>query len=105
MLLYLVLGRRREIGVRMALGASARRILRLIIVDGLRPVVIGLALGLAAAGSLRIVLNGMFRSVPTVDAGFLIAVPLLFIVAGLAACYFPARRASAVDPGTVLRQL
>jgi ABC-type antimicrobial peptide transport system permease subunit len=101
----LVLGRRREIGVRMAAGASPARILRLIIVDGLRPVVVGLVMGLSAAGSAQFVFNSLFRNLVVVDPILVITVPLLFIVAGLVACYVPARRASAVDPCSVLRSL
>jgi hypothetical protein len=102
---YLVSSRRRELGVRRAVGATTSQIVRLVVSDGLYPVVAGLVVGLTAAAALRISLNRIVHYVPDVEPSLVIVVPLLFIAAGALACYVPARRASLVDPSDVLRDL
>jgi ABC-type antimicrobial peptide transport system permease subunit len=95
--------RTREIGVRVALGASAEEVVRHVLGRGIRLSAAGLAIGLLGAYSLRRVLAsqvfGVSPSDPLVYAG---AAALMFGVA-LAACYLPARRASRVDPLIALR--
>jgi putative ABC transport system permease protein len=95
---YTVRRRTREIGTRVALGASHRDIVRLIMREGgaitLAGVVIGLTAGLVAARSLAAVLYG----VPSTDPLSLTAAALVLSTTGMAACYVPARRAARVDP-------
>jgi len=102
---YIVAGRRREIGVRRALGATSVLVARLILLDGLRPIMSGLMAGLALGGALRFAAGRLLRGLPPVDPWLVVAIPALFIAAGLLACYLPARRASEVDPSVVLRDL
>jgi ABC-type antimicrobial peptide transport system permease subunit len=105
-LAHLIAGRTREIGIRLALGASAARILRQVLVQGLSPVLLGLVAGQTLVVLLVIAVPPPFvRLVPTLDVAALLAVPVLFIAAGLAACYLPALRASRVDPNVALRSL
>ena len=95
--------RTQEIGIRMALGADARGILRLILGRGLRLGAIGLAIGLAAAFAFRRVLSSLLFDVSSHDPWVLGGVSLLMLAVTMAACYLPARRASRVDPITTLR--
>jgi putative ABC transport system permease protein len=100
---YLVGRRTQEIGVRMALGASRGDVLRMILGEGLRVVLIGVSLGLVEALLLgRLVKSLLFGIQPADPLAFLGSAILLTIVA-LAACYFPARRAMSVDPMVALR--
>ena len=102
----LVLRRTREIGIRMALGADARRLLGMVLLDGARPVVAGLAIGLGCGVVLRVGFRPLFiRMLPAFDPLTVSLVPVAFIVAALLAAYVPARRASRVDPNVALRQL
>lgn len=103
---FLVAGRTREIGIRMAIGAKVRDIRRLILWEGLSPVLLGLALGLGLATLVRLGVQPMFqRMLPAMDLVALGLVPFLFLVAGSVACYLPARRASRVSPIIALRHL
>jgi hypothetical protein len=105
-LAHLVAGRTREIGIRLALGAPAGRIRRQVLLQGLSPVLLGLIGGLGLLGAALPVLPSLFaRLVPTGHLAVLAAVPVVFIGAGLAACYLPALRASRVDPNVALRNL
>ncbi len=104
-LTHLVLRRRREIGVRVALGASRGDITRMILGQGLSPVVLGVVAGLAFGALVRMALKTQFlRLVPAMDVVLLVAVPAVFIAAAFLACYLPARRAASVDPNIALRQ-
>ncbi|HUR95397.1 MAG TPA: ABC transporter permease [Gemmatimonadales bacterium] len=101
---YGVVQRTRELGIRVALGARAADVLRLVIRQGMAPVIAGLLLGLAGAAAASRVLRGLLYGVGTTDpityaavAGFLTAVALL-------ASYLPARRAARADPVTALRE-
>jgi ABC-type antimicrobial peptide transport system permease subunit len=101
-----VAGRTREIGVRLALGAGAPAIRRMVIAQGLSPVVIGLVAGLGFGLIARAAMQPFFlRLVPATDVTLMILLPALFLGAGLVACYLPARRASRIDPNVALRNL
>ena len=101
---HLVGSRTREIGVRMALGASASRIRRMVIAEGLSPVALGLVAGLGLGAIARAAVAPVFqRLIPAADLTLLVTIPLLFGLAGLVACYLPARRAARVDPSVALR--
>jgi predicted permease len=103
---HLVLGRTREIGVRMALGAGPERVLRSTLWDGTRPVLEGLLIGFAVSVLARMSLLPMFgRVLPVFNSAVLLALPVPFLLAALLACYVPARRAAGVDPNIALRHL
>ena len=100
---YAVTQRRREIGVRMALGAERRDVLRLVLARALRIVVAGLIVGLAgAAGVTRVLQRFLFGVTPTDPIAFTI-VTLLLMAVGLMAAWLPARRATRIDPCAALR--
>jgi putative ABC transport system permease protein len=100
---YAVTQRRREIGVRMALGAQRRDVLRLVLTRALRIVVAGLIIGLAgAAGVTRVLQTFLFGVTPTDPIVFTI-VTLLLMAVGLMAAWLPARRAARIDPWAALR--
>jgi putative ABC transport system permease protein len=100
---YAVTQRRREIGVRMALGAGRRDVLRLVLTRALRIVVAGLIVGLAgAAGVTRVLQTFLFGVTPTDPLVFTV-VTLLLMAVGLMAAWLPARRATRIDPCAALR--
>ena len=100
---YAVTQRRREIGVRMALGAEPRDVLRLVLTRALRIVVAGLIVGLAgAAGMTRVLQRFLFGVTPT-DPIAITIVTLLLMAVGLMAAWLPARRATRIDPCAALR--
>ena len=100
---YAVTQRRREIGVRMALGAERRDVLRLVLARAFRIVVGGLIVGLAgAAGVTRVLQRFLFGVTPTDPIAFTI-VTLLLMAVGLIAAWLPARRATRIDPCAALR--
>jgi putative ABC transport system permease protein len=103
LLSFLAIRRRREIGVRMALGADAGDIVRLVLDQGARLVAPGLAIGLAAALVATRALAGMLYGVSLIDPLSLLAVAALLAAMALVACYLPARRARRVDPSLTLR--
>ena len=92
------------IGVQMALGAEPRRVLRATTLQGLRPVILGIVLGLLAAAVGSRVLRGLLFGVTTTDPVTFVVVPLLLTAVAAVAVYLPARRASRVDPMQVLRR-
>jgi putative ABC transport system permease protein len=100
---YLVSRRRREMGVRMALGAQRRDVLWLVMKEGARFAAGGIALGLLGAFSVARLLSSQLYGVSPMDAVTYIAVALIVAIVTLAACYIPARRAMAIDPMIALR--
>jgi predicted lysophospholipase L1 biosynthesis ABC-type transport system permease subunit len=100
---YAVSRRVREIGIRVALGAAREDVLRLILWQGMRPVVAGIALGVAGAAAVSTILvNMLFGLSPHDPVSFVLLPAILFTIA-LAACYVPARRALSVEPTRALR--
>jgi putative ABC transport system permease protein len=100
----IVAGRRREIGVRMALGADPSRVRRLVVWEGMIPVVLGLVLGLGLGAIGPFALRPLLgRLTPVADAAVLGSVAVLFVLVGVAVCYVPARRAARVSPSLSLR--
>jgi predicted permease len=100
---YGVAGRTNEIGIRMALGARGRDVLRLILREAALLVLVGVGLGLPAAlAAARLATNLLYGVTPADPVSVSLAVLLLFAVAALA-CYIPARRATKVDPMAALR--
>ena len=101
---YSVSRRTREIGIRMAIGADAGDVARLVLRQGMWLTVIGAAIGLALALLASRLLGSLLVGVSARDPGVYIAVPLLLAAVSLLACYVPARRAARIDPLLALRQ-
>jgi putative ABC transport system permease protein len=104
---HIVGGRTREIGLRMSFGATAGQIQRMVMKDGYRPVVEGLVLGLAGGLAGRVIIRAYLgiENVSIIDPWMIFAVPILLIAAAFCACYFPARKAAAVQPTVALRHI
>jgi putative ABC transport system permease protein len=102
-LAYSVEQRVREIGVRVALGANKREIFRLIIGNGLRLALVGIAVGVPSALALTQLMRGMLSGVSSADPVTYIAVIGMLVISALLASYLPARRATRVDPIVALR--
>ncbi|HEY6332349.1 MAG TPA: FtsX-like permease family protein, partial [Blastocatellia bacterium] len=100
---YSVARRTSEIGIRSALGAGRGSILALVIGQGLRPVLFGIAIGLIAALGLSHLLAGMVFGVSVNDPATYIVVAGIAIAVAVVSCYIPARRALSVDAVTALR--
>ena len=96
--------RTRDFGVRMALGASSRHILRDVLGEGLRMTLIGLLIGFALSLAAGIAMRNLLYGISPADARTYIAVFILLAGASLTACYLPARRATRIDPMQALRQ-
>jgi len=101
---YTVGGRLREFGVRMAIGADRSRVLRQALLDGLKPALLGVAVGLAGAWWTTRLLDGLLYGVGAYDTATFIAVPAVLAAIAALACSVPAWRASRLDPVIVLRQ-
>jgi putative ABC transport system permease protein len=100
---YAVSQRKRELGLRMALGAEAGAILRLVLGEGFKLTVVGLALGLITASTLSRFLRSQLFGVSAADPLTYAGVALLLALVALIACYLPARRAAKVDPLAALK--
>jgi predicted permease len=101
---YSVARRTREIGIRMALGAAPRQVLRMVLSQGARLVGIGLTIGLAASFGVTRLMTSFLFGVRATDPLTYAAVCLLLTLVVLLACYLPARRATRVDPTVALRE-
>lgn len=100
---YGVSQRQREIGVRMALGAQAGHIIRLMLRQGMVPLLVGIAIGIVGSFAAGQAIRSQLYEVSPTDPLILIATPLLLAAAAIIACYIPSRRASKVDPSVSLR--
>jgi putative ABC transport system permease protein len=100
---YAVAQRTREVGVRMALGADAASVVRLLTMSGLRLVVAGSVLGLLLAAAASRLLGGLLFGIDAFDPVTFLVVPLILVASAGLAAYLPARRASRADPIAALR--
>lgn len=100
---YGVTRRTGEFGIRIALGASVSSILRLLLGEGIRTTLIGVAIGLAVALALTRTLSSLLFGLSAADPATFAAVATLLIIVALLACYIPAHRATKVDPMVALR--
>jgi ABC-type antimicrobial peptide transport system permease subunit len=100
---YVVAQRTREIAVRMALGAEAAAVRRLVVVQGARVALIGVACGVLAARAMTSVLKSLLFEIEALDATTFVAMSVVMLAVALLASYVPAYRASAVDPIQALR--
>jgi putative ABC transport system permease protein len=100
---YSVAERTQEFGIRLALGARPQEVLSGVVGRGLKLTLVGVAIGIAGALALTRFLASLLYGVKPTDPLTFIAVSIILIAVGLAACYFPARRASKVDPMVALR--
>ena len=101
---YSVRRRVREIGIRMALGASHSDVLGMVVVDGMKPILLGVAIGFAAALALGRVVSSLLYGVHATDPLTFVMVALLLVTVGLLATVVPAYRAARVEPIRTLRE-
>jgi ABC-type antimicrobial peptide transport system permease subunit len=102
-LAYSVRRRVREIGIRMALGAQIKDVLQLVVLEGMRPTVLGLAIGIVGALALGRLLSSMIYGVKSTDLLTFITVSVGLLCIGLLASIIPAYRATRVEPVKTLR--
>jgi len=95
--------RTREMGVRLALGASPARLLRLVILEGVKLVSVGVVVGLGVALAGIRSIESLLFGVSAYDPATFLVVPLMLLGAAVVGCIIPARRAMRVDPMTALR--
>jgi len=100
---FTVSQRTREIGIRMALGAQQRDVLKMVIEQGLWLVLLGIGIGVAGALGLTRVMKSLLFGVSATDPVTFAVIPLILAAVAILACYLPARRATKVDPMIALR--
>lgn len=100
---YTVTQRTHEIGIRMALGARSRDIIKMVLMQGIILTALGVAIGMALAVALTRVLGALLYEVSTTDVTIFVVCPLILIAVALLANYLPARRATRVEPMKALR--
>jgi len=100
---YVITQRTTEIGVRLALGSSRGQVLKLMLNDGLRPAVFGLALGLIASIGITHFIRSLLYTATALDGSVFLIVALTLLFAAVLACLLPAWRASRLDPIVALR--
>lgn len=101
---FSVAQRNHELGIRIALGAGNSQVLGLVVSEGMRAALIGMAIGLPGVYLVGKTLKGLLYNVGALDPRALIGVALVLLAAALLACYLPARRATRIDPLAALRQ-
>ena len=102
-LAYLVTQRTGELGIRIALGAQRRELLRLVLIDGMQPALVGLLIGLVASAAVVRFIRSMLYETQPLDPAVFMAVGGLLLLVAILACLGPAWRASRLDPMTALR--
>jgi putative ABC transport system permease protein len=100
---FVVVRRTREIGIRLAIGATSRQILALVLRGGMRLTLVGAAIGIAAALALSRVMSGFLHGITPTDPETFAVVPALVGAAAAVATYIPARRAATIDPVVAVR--
>jgi len=100
---YSVAQRTNEIGLRIALGANGHEVSRMVVAQGMRVAVVGIAVGVVAAVAATRVMGGLLFNVSTTDPVTYAVVATLLTIVALIASYVPARRAALVDPMTAIR--
>jgi ABC-type antimicrobial peptide transport system permease subunit len=100
---FAVTQRTQEIGIRMALGAQPANVVQMVLGEGVRTMLIGIAIGLISALALARTVAHMLYGIAPSDPLTFVAVPIILAAVGLLACWIPARRATRVDPLVALR--
>jgi predicted permease len=102
-LAFLVTQRTAEIGIRMALGARRERVLQLVLVDGLRPALLGLAIGIAASLAVTRLIGSVLYGTSPLDASVFLSVIATLLISATGACLLPSWRAARINPMCALR--